>query len=104
MQSPISRAILPNKRRRLKARRITRNSSELVLPEPPQRGRAVLNTGKIGCWAGGERGFFFAGEGVIGFCEAGADEKDVARASADLVLLEYGFYIREGDGGGFEGG
>lgn len=50
-----------------------------------------------------ERELFLAGEGVVGFGEAGTDEENVPGTEGDVLSRNYLLEVGEGDGGAAEG-
>lgn len=103
MEREIKRCIGMQDRRGLKARRVTSNRGELVLPQPAQRLLAVLDAAEVGGLALREGVFFGCGQGGVGGCEAGTDEEDVARASLDVGFLDDLLQGGERDRAGGEG-
>lgn len=71
----------------LEARRVSGDSRKARVPYPLQHLPRRLNAYEV--WAGplGDGPLLLRGEGVVGFAEAAADEKDVALLEADALQV-----------------
>lgn len=103
MQREIDRRVRMQDRRRLETRRVASDRGELVLPEPSQRGLAVLDAAEVWGLALRQGRFFGGGERVVGGCESGADEEDVAGAGLEVRFLDDLLQGGEWDRAGGEG-
>lgn len=91
-------------RRKLKARAVARDRTEVALPDPAEHVLCCFDPDELWGWfARGDQGFFGGGEGSVRGGEAGADEEDGGGGDGYVLLGDDGFEGREGDGVSGEG-
>ena len=88
----------------LKPRHIPRNGRTLALPQPTRHLQRRFHTDKLRRSPLRQAGFGLGGKGLVGLCEAGADEDDVAGADGDVFFGDQLAEVCGRDGVGFEVG